>query len=97
MLTEARLQYDVWPSDYLDGVVSALHETVHDAPFVDGRRPDDQAAHAADHSARSRIRDYYHGRTVALAWILDDQAETPVQPVLTDPTRLPPPSPGDAA
>lgn len=96
MLAEARAQYDVWPSDYLEGVVSALHETVYDTPFVVGRREHDQVAHAAGRSPHGRVRDYYLGRTTTLAWILGDQPEPPVQPVLTEPAP-PPHLPPDAA
>ena len=85
MLAEARAQYEIRPSDYLEGVVTALLETLEDVPFVDGRRDDEQAAQAAGRSAPARVRDFLHGQSATLAWILGETVTPPVQSVLTEP------------
>jgi hypothetical protein len=95
MLAEASAQYHVWPTDYLEGVVAALHETVYDAPFVAGARDQEQAGNAAGRTASGRLRDYYVGRIAALGWILGERAEPPVQTILTDDGVPPGPSQGD--
>lgn len=85
MLAEARAQYTIRPSDYLEGVVTALLETLDDVPFVDGRRDDEQAAQASGRTAHARVRDFLHGQSATLAWILGETAAPPVQPVLSEP------------
>lgn len=62
MLAEARMQYEIGPSDYLEGVINALLEALEDVLFVDGRRDDEQAFYAAGRTAHARVRDLVMGR-----------------------------------
>jgi hypothetical protein len=85
MLAEARAQYEMRPSDYLEGVATALLQTLEDVPFVDGRQDADQAAQAAGRTARARVRDFLHGQSATLQWILGEAGVPPVPSVLTEP------------
>jgi hypothetical protein len=85
MFTEARAQYDVWPSDYLEGVVSALHAVVYRAPFP-GRRRYGEPTHS---TMDARVHDYHAGRIAALAWSAGIRRNPPVHLILTEPTTPP--------
>jgi hypothetical protein len=83
MRAEAGAQYDMCPSDYLEGVLTVLSEVLDGVPFVEGRREDEQARWAAGRSAVSRAREHYRGRIATLRWMVGEADTPPVQQVLT--------------
>ena len=87
-LVEARAQYEVHPSDYLEGVITGLLAVLdNDASLEPVRRLDDQHRHAAGRNPTDRMRDYYQGKIAVFTWALGDTTSPPVKIVMTAPTR----------
>ncbi|WP_173079899.1 hypothetical protein [Phytohabitans rumicis] len=91
MLAEARAQYDLHPTDFLEGVLTGLSQIFDDDSFRAVLRHDDQATHAGGRSTKERVRHYYHGLTAALQWVTGDVPAPPLSLVLTHPTDNHPP------
>lgn len=88
---EARAQYDLHPSDYVEGVLTGLGQVLNDTSFLAALRQEAQDTHAAGRSAVARVRDFYRGLTAALMWVTGEADTPPIVVVVTEPTEGPDP------
>lgn len=84
MLAESRAQYAIRPTDYLEGVLIALHHTLFRTPYAESRY-DEQERNAGTRSAAARAQDFGAGISAAVAWIVGETPVPPVHVVMTVP------------
>jgi hypothetical protein len=97
VFAEACAQYDLHPSDYLEGVLTGLGQVLDDTSLPTVLDEDAQTANAADRKSVTRVRNFYLGLTAALMWVTGDADTPPVLVVLTTPQTEGPNPHGDAA
>ena len=93
LYAEARAQYDLHPSDYLEGVLTGLSQVLDETAQMPTPRHQEQAANATHRSTKARVRDYQLGMIATLKWAAGGQDKPPVHEVLTNQTD----DPGDPA